>query len=83
MVISENALELLRMLHEEKVSIRVVEKRTKWVKSSFKIATEELLKEGLVSEEGVITVAGKEKLNQNVKQKEFSVNINEFNAKWG
>ena len=83
MNISENALELLQMLHEEKVNIKVVEKRTKWRKSAFDKAKQELLDQGCINLEGLITLTGKEKVDGMVKQQKFNVDINAFNTKWG
>ncbi len=83
MNISENALELLQILHTQNVTVSVVEKRTKWIKSAFENAKQELLREGLVSGEGVITLIGKGRVKEKITQKEFMVNMNAFNTKWG
>lgn len=83
MDVSENGLELLQILYEEKVTVSVVEKRTKWMKSSFDKTKQELLREGLVTGEGEITLAGKKKVERMEKEQKFNVDINAFNTKWG
>jgi adenylate cyclase len=67
-------------LNEENIQFSVFEKRTKWKKSLVEQAKQELLREKLISGEGVITFAGREKVKDK-KKEEFSVNINAFNAK--
>ena len=84
MEISENALELLQILQTEKINVNGLQKRTKWVKNVLEQSLHELHEKKYITSEGCITNEGSEILKKyGEQQKEFNVNINAFNTKWG
>ncbi len=84
MDISENALELLRIVYAENVKIDDLQRRTKWVRKVLDEAVQELVEKKCMTEEGKVTNEGSEMLKRyGVQKNDFNVNMNAFNTKWG